>query len=211
MMKKAGNEPVISPEMMTYDRVYTKKGAGVVNAAQTLPAMTGGRLGRPARRVNAYYKNTARDFKRLCGKRLTINVKEGEAPRNAAILSAVMLHSGGVLSVVNDFTYDDSKCQQTVRTADNWLLKSGRQLRLNDLFKNKRRLKPKLTAAVMTQMNVDGKYRRNAVKRRVRQSIDVNQYYLTDDALHLLLNGTRDFALAYERLPAMAYNFKKEA
>ena len=149
---------------------------------------------KPSRRFNKYYKRLAADLTRLSRRhkqKITLTTK---ATRD----------TGSYASYVHDFHCTNGAYHSEVRTADTWSLKTGRQVPLKALFKKHAAVKKHLTNAALHQLN-PAENQRKQIKRNIKRAIDIKKFYLTPDAIVLMISNHRVFTIPYAQLPVHAH------
>lgn len=176
------------------------------------------RYSQQASRLNSHYAREAMRRRQYAVSRLyPAAVKELQAggaalPYELERSVNVTYNRACIVSLYTDeYQFTGGAHGMTVRTADNWNLRTGRQFALCDLFPGHRNCEQMILRQIITQIARDPSSYFDNYRELVMQNFDASRFYLTRDAVMVYFglyeiapysSGMPVFAIPYEAEPA---------
>lgn len=176
------------------------------------------RYAQQARRLNIHYAGEAARRRRYAEARMYPDavkaLQAGSAALPFELVTAVDVayNRACIVSLYTDeYQFTGGAHGMTVRTADNWNLRTGRQFALCDLFPGQRDCEQMILRQIITQIARDPASYFENYRELVMQNFDPRRFYLTRDAVMVYFglyeiapysSGIPVFAIPYQADPA---------
>ena len=221
------NLPAAVIQSFTMQNTMFSQRKAVLHWRIVFPQFFSQRFAQQARQINNHYRGEALQRRQFATSQLYPAAVRKQQMGGVALpyelenTFNVTLNRACIVSLYTDeYQFTGGAHGMTVRTADNWNLRTGRRFALCDLFPRHRDCRQLILRQIITQIARDPSSYFDNYRELVVQNFDPRRFYLTQDAVMVYFglyeiapysSGMPVFAIPYEVDPAFVICRERES
>lgn len=219
--------PAAAIRRFTMQNTMFAQRRAVLNWKIVFPQFFSQRFAQQVRQINNHYRREALRRRQFAISQLypaavrELQVGGAALPYELETSVNVTLNRACIVSLYTDeYQFTGGAHGLTVRTADNWNLRTGRRFALCDLFPRQRDCRQMILRQIITQIARDPSSYFEDYRALVMQNFDPERFYLTQNAVMFYFglyeiapysSGMPVFAIPYEVDPALVICRERES